>query len=316
MPRIRTLKPEFWDSPSTARADLAARLTFMALWNWADDSGRVVGNLKEIEAFAFPHDDIRDLPRRSSGDSAGSSGTWRNFAEVCGEVQDAYGVVFYRVKGRPYYVIPSFKDHQSRDFRPTSRYPTEDEGEIFDVVTGIAGTHGNNASHNEGADSASSASSSGDSADTRGDSAIGTGEQGNRGTGEEHTCSPATPSSERAPDRFEEFWSHYPRKVGKKAAKAKYAAACKRADPQQVIDGAERLAHDPNLPEERFIPHPTTWLERDGWEDGPLPERVTNRSAERARSGWQAMSGTSAPRNPWAIQDTEHLPELEEGEAS
>ena len=115
---------------------------------------------------------------------------------------------------------------------------------------------------------------------------------------------------------FDQFWSHYPRKVGKKAARAKYAAACKRANAETIISGALRLANDPNLPEERFIPHPTTWLERDGWDDGPLPERVTNRSAERARTGWQAMSGNSAPRNPWAVQDTERLPELEEGEAS
>lgn len=64
----------------------------------------------------------------------------------------------------------------------------------------------------------------------------------------------------------------YPRKVGKKTAKTKYAAAVKRAgDEQTVIDGAQRLAADPNLPEQRYIPHPTTWLERDGWDDEPLP---------------------------------------------
>ena len=132
---------------------------------------------------------------------------------------------------------------------------------------------------------------------------------------DQNTRSPATPSSTFA-DRFEAFWQAYPRKVGKQKARAKFQAACKRANAEAITSGALRLAGDPNLPAERFIPHPTTWLERDGWEDGPLPERVTNRSAERARSGWQAMSGNSAPRNPWAVQDTEHLPELEEGEAS
>jgi hypothetical protein len=34
MARIRTIKPEFWDSPSTARASLRARLFFIAMWNW------------------------------------------------------------------------------------------------------------------------------------------------------------------------------------------------------------------------------------------------------------------------------------------
>jgi hypothetical protein len=40
------------------------------------------------------------------------------------------------------------------------------------------------------------------------------------------------------------------------------------------------------LPEREFIPHPTTWLNRDGWEDDPLPERTngkqTNRDAAQA----------------------------------
>ncbi|EUA31270.1 bacteriophage gp78 domain protein [Mycobacterium xenopi 3993] len=39
MPRIRTIKPEFWDSPDTAAADLRTRLLYIAMWNWADDYG-------------------------------------------------------------------------------------------------------------------------------------------------------------------------------------------------------------------------------------------------------------------------------------
>lgn len=135
MARIRTLKPEFWDSPSTAAADLAARLLYMAMWNWADDSGHGTGNLKELEAFAFPNDTIAELPRKRRGDSAT---TWRNFAEVCGEVQEHYRVTFYRVAGRPYYCITEFKRHQSKDYRPQSKYPTLDQGEIFDVTSGNA----------------------------------------------------------------------------------------------------------------------------------------------------------------------------------
>lgn len=109
MPRMRTIKPEFWDSPSTAKADLAVRLTYIAMWNWADDSGRGTANLKELEAFCFPNDEISSLPRASAGasgdrcgNSAHSSGSWRNFAEVCGEVAEVYGIKFYKVHDRPY----------------------------------------------------------------------------------------------------------------------------------------------------------------------------------------------------------------------
>ena len=72
---------------------------------------------------------------------------------------------------------------------------------------------------------------------------------------------------------FTRFWSAYPRKVGKKTAETKFKTALQRADAETIIAGAHRLADDPNLPEAQFIPHPSTWLNRDGWEDEPLPER-------------------------------------------
>lgn len=137
MPRIRNIKPEFWDSPSTARADLAVRLTFIALWNWADDSGHGTANVKELEAFCFPNDDVRELPRRVSGDSARTSGAvWPNFAEVLHEVAEAYGVIFYEVRGRHYYEIPSFKDHQAKHFRAQSKHPPASEGRKLDIRSG------------------------------------------------------------------------------------------------------------------------------------------------------------------------------------
>lgn len=83
-------------------------------------------------------------------------------------------------------------------------------------------------------------------------------------------------SPPRGDDRataFARFWSAYPRKVGKKTAETKFKTALKRADAETIIAGAHRLADDPNLPEAQFIPHPSTWLNRDGWEDEPLPER-------------------------------------------
>jgi hypothetical protein len=42
VPRIRSIKPEFWDSPSTASASVRVRLLFIAMWNWADDHGVLI----------------------------------------------------------------------------------------------------------------------------------------------------------------------------------------------------------------------------------------------------------------------------------
>lgn len=121
-----------------------------------------------------------------------------------------------------------------------------------------------------------------------------------------NTCSPAAPSSESepvpepeqeqepfelevieepTPDPFDEFWEHYPNKVAKKPARAKFAAAAKRADPQAIIDGARRLAQDPNLPEQKYIPHPTTWLEQDRWNDPPLAPQRGSRAQQGIAAG-------------------------------
>lgn len=73
--------------------------------------------------------------------------------------------------------------------------------------------------------------------------------------------------------RFVDFWDAYPRKVGKAAARKAYRTAINRAGPDAVVDGAVRLSADPNLPEQQYIPHPATWLNRDGWDDEPMPNR-------------------------------------------
>lgn len=79
---------------------------------------------------------------------------------------------------------------------------------------------------------------------------------------------------------FDTFYGAYPRKVGKETARKAFVAAVKRAGAAQVVvDGARRLAADPNLPEARFIPHPSTWLNRDGWLDEPMPARGGRGSA-------------------------------------
>lgn len=92
-------------------------------------------------------------------------------------------------------------------------------------------------------------------------------------------------------DRFDEFWDLVPvgRKVKRPKAVTAFRAAVKRAgDPQIVIDGMRRYASDPNLPdprgpEARFILHPTTWLNNDGWNDPPLPPRNAGRQQPSQR---------------------------------
>lgn len=86
-------------------------------------------------------------------------------------------------------------------------------------------------------------------------------------------CStPAESSMTNAADAFEDFWAVYPRKVGKVKARAAFKTALKSGTPESIIAGAQRYAADPNRAD-AFTAHPTTWLNRGGWEDEPLPAR-------------------------------------------
>ena len=94
-------------------------------------------------------------------------------------------------------------------------------------------------------------------------------------------------------ERFEQFWQNYPRKVGKNSALKAYTVARSRfAGTIQdfealVVSGALALARDPNLPATQYIPHPTTWLNREGWNDDPYPER--QRSPEEIAAQAKAL---------------------------
>lgn len=57
MPRIRSMKPEFFSDEKLARLDPVTRLLFLGLVSMADDAGRLVDVAKVIEAFVFPFED-------------------------------------------------------------------------------------------------------------------------------------------------------------------------------------------------------------------------------------------------------------------
>lgn len=84
-----------------------------------------------------------------------------------------------------------------------------------------------------------------------------------------------TPTVEKS--TFDVFYDIYPRKAKRGDAEKAWGQALERGiHPQTIIDGARRLANDPNLPtgdDRKFIPYPATWIRADGWDDEPLPPR-------------------------------------------
>lgn len=107
----------------------------------------------------------------------------------------------------------------------------------------------------------------------------------------ERTTKTSAPSKLDA--AFDEFWTVYPRKVGKGAAKVALVKALRRGvELDSIMDGIRRYVADRNLPEPQYIPNGATWLNQSRWEDGPQPPRIAPRGPVRTgpahRPAWEA----------------------------
>lgn len=58
MPRIRTIKPEFWTDETIVELTPEQRLLFIGLWNFADDQGYIDYRPKQIKMRVFPGDSV------------------------------------------------------------------------------------------------------------------------------------------------------------------------------------------------------------------------------------------------------------------
>ena len=74
----------------------------------------------------------------------------------------------------------------------------------------------------------------------------------------------------READDFAAFWRAYPRKVGKGAARTAFAKAMRKTTLDVILLALSRAqwSSDP-----QYIPHPSTWLNAERWDDEP-PEHI------------------------------------------
>lgn len=85
---------------------------------------------------------------------------------------------------------------------------------------------------------------------------------------------PKAPKGAEGVEGFDEFWSAYPNKVGKPKALLTWKA--KKPDTQTVLSALKRWKTSEQWTKDsgRYIPHPTTWLNREGWNDAIAGEKV------------------------------------------
>ena len=243
MPRIRTIKPEFWRSPDVMALDYFQRLLFIGLWNLADDEGRGVYDPSAIAADLF----LTEY-------SLSPHGVLTEVSNAFLEYEKRGMIAVFEANFRQYFQIVHWAEHQKPNRPSRSKFPAPTSENIISL-----NAHGGLTE---------------DSVNTHGGLTAGTGNReqgtGNRETYMSEASSDVGTKPTRAtyPEDFEQWWRTYPRhkNASKKQALDSWRKATKHIDAGTLLSLTERYARTHGISDESKIPHPTTWLNQERWE--------------------------------------------------
>ena len=108
MPRIRSIKPEFFTDDAVGALSLPARLLFVGTWVFADDYGTLDRSAKQLKAQVFPYDDVDCDP-------------------LLAELLAAGLLAEYQADGKTYLYITGFADHQKIDKPSKAKRPLPED---------------------------------------------------------------------------------------------------------------------------------------------------------------------------------------------
>lgn len=240
MARARNIKPAIMANEDLAELVPAERLLFIYLWMLADREGRLEDRPKRIKAEAFPYDDV-------------------DVDAMLDNLQDAGFLIRYAVESKRYIQILNFTKHQRPHNNETaSEIPPVEEGvrtERTPEVEHVQSTSNHGEKDFQPRDEA-----------LRSDLLI-------PDLLIPDTNTPPTPTAEPSTndvDLFDRFWSEYPNKTCKAKARAKWEKL--KVTPalfDQIMVGLRRQCASQAWLKDggQFIPHPTTWLNGERWND-------------------------------------------------
>jgi hypothetical protein len=265
--RIRSTKPEFWKSKRMAAVRWDSRFVLKALESYVDDNGVGKDDIELIVSELFSRDHFREPSR-----------TVARVSEAISELHQAGLVWRYDHEGTDLLYLSFWETTQRIDKPQSGRFPRPDG--TWDYKASVIRECVANGREDSRA------------------LAPGTGEQGNRGTGDKPLR-----ASVDAPDGFDAFWDVYDKKRDRKKAVAKYRLALSKpgVTPEVLITAAAAYIdfqrRDGKHPE--FTKDPATWLHGECWSNelraaqpmksrqqqqtDALFERAMQRAAERDR---------------------------------
>lgn len=277
MPRMRMVKPEFWTDSKVVRVSRDARLLFIGLWNFADcDAGHAEADPFALKMKIFPADnlDIDKLLEELIG-----IGLVERHQSNVGE----------------FLLVPGLRSHQKTDSRWTPRCrvcKAEKEGSLQ-----LIQTHASSGEFTETPRNSTNLAPVGE-----GRGGVGKGEERWGEVYIQQTSDDDSGKRKRRtyPDDFAEFWKAYPKTADKPVAFKAWEKAIQRANPEEIISGAERYRDDPNR-DDAYTKNAATWLNADAWENGPLPTRSFGGSREQQAND-TAMAVFGHQDDHWALE--------------
>lgn len=249
--RIRSIKPEFWADEQVAGWPPHSRLAYIALWNEADDEGRLRASAAYLKSRLFPYEPTLDMEA------------------VLHPIIEAGKLVLFEHAGQRYGYLPTFHQHQVIN-RPTkSKLPkpivsthstlTDDSVSAHGVLTSGTGNRELGKEQGKGNKEKEQGYSSAPPPTPPDEMAL---------LEVEHTPAPR-PS---APSQCEAIYAEYPRKQGRAGAIKAIEKALKSATFEHLRDRTRAYAEATrswNDHDRGYIPHPETWFHDERYDDDP-----------------------------------------------
>ena len=234
--RIRSTKPEFWRSKLIASVSWDARLVLKALESYVDDNGVGEFDVNVLAGDCFLHDLIRE-----------PSLLLARLSEAISHLHQAGLVWLYEGNGRNLLYVSFWETVQRIDKPQAGRNPRPDG--TFNYKDSIIRES---------------------VATPREESLLlapGTGEQRNRGTGEQGIRTPS-PTAREIESAFDDAYSHWPKKVERKESLEKFTRAAKKRDLAGLVADIQRFGDAYGATTDRqFIPSLAVWVHGERWTD-------------------------------------------------
>jgi hypothetical protein len=234
MARIRSIKPDFWTDEKLVELEPWERLLFIGLWNFADDEGYMPYSPKRIAMQIFPGDPLEVSRGLQNLISIGALTLYRS---DIGEVLK----------------VTNWEKHQKVSNPTKSKYSQMDLTQIDPDTKNPRKL-------------AVVAPQSSEEVESPTELSVTLHTEGER----EREVLKDLSSKQ---DEFDQWYSGYPKKEAKEAARKAFVKARRQASMDELMSGRDRYAQAVQGKDRQFIALPATWLNAGRWADEtPDPE--------------------------------------------